>query len=114
MMERTFNFADETISVENLDDGSHVVKVGPDGTRILAYIVDGKLARYAAEDATGNRKSMLSITQESSDSVQPIIPGETAGLACMICYHDENIGAEVCYGVVECPPVPSPDELKGP
>jgi hypothetical protein len=112
MMERTFNFTDETISVESLEDGSHVVKVGPDGTRIMAYIVDGKLARYAAEDATGKRKSLLSITQESSDSVQPIIPGETAGFSCMICYHDETAGAEVCYGVVECPPFPPPNEFK--
>ena len=43
MAERTFTFSDETISIENLDDGSHVVKVGRDGTKILAYIVDGKL-----------------------------------------------------------------------
>ena len=114
MMERTFNFTNETISVENLDDGSHVVKAGPDGTRILAYIVDGTLARYAAEDATGNRKALLNITQESADSVQPIIPGETAGFACQVCYHDDSIGAVVCYGVVECPPVPPPDELLRP
>jgi hypothetical protein len=114
MMERTFNFMNETISVENLDDGSHVVKAGPDGTRILAYIVDGKVARYAAEDAEGNRKALLSIAQESSDSVTPIIPGEAAGFECQVCYHDEVAGAVVCYGVVECPPVPPQNELIGP
>ena len=116
MMERTFNFTDEVISVENLDDGSHVVKVGPDGTRILAYIKDGKVARYAAEDATGNRKPLLSITQESSDPVTTlagteIIPGVNAGFACQICYFDANFGVIVCYGV-ECPPVPPPPEIK--
>ena len=67
MMERTFNFTNETISVENLDDGSHVVKVGPDGTKILAYIVNGKLARYTAEDTTGNRKALLSIRLGSAN-----------------------------------------------
>jgi hypothetical protein len=111
MMERTFTFTNETISVENLDDGSHIVKVGPDGTRILAYIEDGKVARYAAEDSTGNRKRVLSISQESSDSVEPIIPGETAGIACMICYSDESAGAVVCYGAVECPPFIGPEKM---
>jgi hypothetical protein len=114
MAERTFTFSVETISIENLDDGSHVVKVGRDGTKILAYIVDGKLARYAAEDAAGNRKALLNITQESADSVQPILPGEAAGFECQVCYFDEVAGAVVCHGVVECPPVPPPDELKGP
>jgi hypothetical protein len=114
MTERTFAFSNETIAVENLGDGSHVVKVGRDGTKILAYIADGKLARYAAEDASGNRKALLNLTQESADSVQPILPGETAGFACQVCYDDEVAGAVVCYGVVECPPVPPPDEIKGP
>jgi hypothetical protein len=112
MMERTFTFTNETISVENLDDGSHVVKVAPDGTRILAYIVDGKVARYAAEDSSGNRKPLLGITMESSDSFEPIFPGiEPVGIACMICYDDPDAGAVVCYGAVECPPFPQPDRV---
>jgi len=113
MMERTFTFTDETISVKNLDDGSHVVKVGPDGTKISAYIADGKVARYAAEDSAGNRKPLLNISQESSDEVEPIIPGETVGFACRICYFDENIHGVVCYGVVECPSFPTDPKIMG-
>lgn len=112
MREKTFVFADEAISVENRDDGSHVVKVAPDGTKILAYLVDGKVARYTAEDSSGNSKPLLGITAESSDSFRPIIPGGvTEGIACMVCYHDEVAGAVVCYGVVECPPFTGPETL---
>jgi hypothetical protein len=115
MVERTFNFADETISVENLDDGSHVVKVAPDGTKILAYIEDGKLARYAAEDSKGNRKPLVVIIQESSDlpgdtSFNPIIPGKS-GSGCNLCYFDESAGTVVCYGTVECPPNVGPVKM---
>ena len=99
------------ISAENLDDGTHVVKVTPDGTKILAYIVDGRVARYAAEDSSGNHKQLLGITTASSDSFKPIFPDVTEGIACMICYHDESAGAVVCYGTVECPPFVGPEKL---
>jgi hypothetical protein len=111
MMERTFVFADEAISVESRDDGSHVVKMTPDGTKIMAYVVNGKVARYTAEDSSGKSKPLLGITAESSDSYKLIFPGVTEGIACMICYHDEAAGAVVCYGAVECPPFTGPETL---
>ncbi len=111
MMERTFTFVDETISVDNRDDGSHVVKVAPDGTKILAYLANGKVTRYAAEDSSGNSKPLLSITAESPDLFKSIIPGITEDIPCMVCYHDEAVGAVICYQLIECPPFTGPEKL---
>jgi hypothetical protein len=107
MTERTFTFtlANETISAEKLDDGSHVVKEGPDGTKILAYIENGELARYTAEDSEGNRKPLLSIARDIPGEGDTVIPVDSG--SCMICYFDKSIGAVFCY-TSKCPASTAP------
>jgi hypothetical protein len=98
MQQRTFAYTNEKISVENLGDGRHVVKVTPGGAKIVAYISDGNVTRYEAEDAEGNRQSVLGITPESSDThVSP------DGL-CEVCTFDATFGIVFCYTVIDCPP----------
>ena len=98
MTERTFTFTNEMISVEDLDDGRHVVKTTPGGAKILAYVSDGKAARYEAEDANGDRQQLLVITPDSSDT--HITPDGF----CEVCTFDEFAGSVICYTVLDCPP----------
>jgi hypothetical protein len=98
MLQRTFNFVDESISTEDLGNGRHVVKVTPGGARILAYVSDGTLSHYEAEDASGDRQPLFSIVPDSADS--HVTPD---GL-CEICTFDATFGGVFCYTVLECPP----------
>jgi hypothetical protein len=104
MTQKTFNFTDERISLENLGDGRHVVKLTPGGTKILAYISDGKVTRYEAEDSMGNRQTLFSISLDMPDSrvvSTGFIPGTEL---CQVCVYEEAFDSVICYGVLECPP----------
>ena len=105
MRQRTFNYTEESISVENLEDGRHVVKVTPGGAKILAYISDGEVTRYEAEDAEGNPQAVFGIMPSSDSHLTP------DGL-CEICTFDSTAGAVFCYTILDCPP--PIDVTKGP
>ena len=106
MTQRTFNFTNERISVENLRDGRHVVKETPGGTKILAYVSDGAVVRYEAEDSAGNRQQLLGISPDSSDAEM------TPDGLCEVCTYDATFDTVFCYTVLECPP--PLETLKGP
>ena len=97
-----FIFTNERISLENLGDGRHVVKVTPSKTKILAYIVDGKVTRYEAEDKMGNRQPLLSISQDIPD--RSLIPGVFGDGFCQVCTYDAVYDSILCYTLIECPP----------
>jgi hypothetical protein len=63
MEERTFRL--ESFSSEKLTDGRHVVKESPGGTKILAYVENGKITRYEAEDSSGNPRSVFLVKQST-------------------------------------------------
>lgn len=108
MTQKTFTFTNERISSENRADGRHVVQVTPGGTKILASIVGGEITQYEAEDATGNYRSLFSVSQlipPGSHIVDPGFPGTTDSI-CWVCTDDID-GSVFCYQI-ECPPVPPP------
>ena len=49
----------ESFSSENLLDGRRVVRESPQGTRILAYVENGKITRYEAEGSSGNSRPVF-------------------------------------------------------
>lgn len=109
MTQKTFTFTEERISAENRDNGRQIMKVTPGGTKILAYILNGEITQYEAEDATGGRRTLFSVSQ--------ILPSgghlvDTGGDFCWVCVDDADFGI-FCYQV-ECPPVPPPDQVLGP
>jgi hypothetical protein len=106
MKERTFVYNDERISVKNLGDGRHVVKVTPGGAKIIAYISDGKATRYEAENASGDRQALFGIFPDSADA------HVTPDGFCEVCTFDEFAGAVICYTLLECPP--PIDQKQGP
>jgi hypothetical protein len=111
MTQKTFTFTNERISSENLDNGRQVVKVTPGGTNILAYIVNGKITRYEAEDSTGNSRALFSISQSIPDGghlVDTGFPFSSAAGDCWICSDDADFGI-LCYQVW-CPDIPPPPE----
>ena len=98
MRQRIFTYTNESISVENLSDGRNVVKVTPGGAKIVAYISNGSVTRYEAEDATGNRQSLFGIIPDSSDT------RVTPDGFCEVCTFDESFGSVFCYTTIDCPP----------
>lgn len=103
MAERTFNFTNERISAErisseHLADGRHVVKVTPEGVKILATIVKGKITSYEAEDDAGYQRSLFIVRERT-----PAPRGETTTFEspipsdlCWICV-DSGFGSPICY-----------------
>ena len=58
----------ESFSSANFTDGRQVVKVSPGGTKILAYVENGKVTRYEAEDSTGNSRSVYLVKESVPDT----------------------------------------------
>ena len=107
MIHKKFNFSDERISSENLTDGCHVVKVTPSGTKLLAYVVDGKITRYEAGEEAGNQPLVFSVSV-TTDKGQ--IFGMGSG--CFTCIDEGGDIGVVCFDV-PCPP-PSPEMVHPP
>lgn len=107
MVEMTFNFSDDKVSVEALSDGRHVVMETPGGAKIFAYVSGGKASRYEAEDPTGNRQQLFVVHPDSAD--ERITPD---GL-CMVCTFETDSASVICVPVIDCPPDVGPD-LEGP
>lgn len=105
MAEITFEASDDKLSVEGLDDGRHVVKETPGGTKIVAYVSDGKASRYEAEDPAGERQQLFVMRPDSADP--QISPDGT----CLICRYEPAFNSVFCYTVIECPPFVGPEPL---
>jgi hypothetical protein len=91
MEERTFRL--ESFSSKDLTDGRHVVKVSPGGTKILAYVENGKIARYEAQDSAGNPRSVL-LVKESAPGAPENLSGASfelpfSGIWDWVCVFDD-------------------------
>jgi len=64
MEERTFRL--DSFSSEKLVDGCQVVAQSPQGTKILAYVENGKIVGYEAEDSSGNPRPVFLVKQSAN------------------------------------------------
>jgi hypothetical protein len=86
MEERTFRL--ESFSSENLPDGRQVVRESPQGTRIVAYVENGKITRYEAEDSSGNSRPVFLMKQsEAAESAGFDLP--LSGIWDWVCVLDD-------------------------
>jgi hypothetical protein len=56
----------ESFPAENPPDGRPVVRDRPQGTRILAYVENGKITRYEAADSSGNSRPVFLMKQSQA------------------------------------------------
>lgn len=63
MEERTFRL--DSFSSEKLADGRQVVAQSPQGTKILAYVENGKIAGYEAEDSSGDPRPVFLVKRSA-------------------------------------------------
>jgi hypothetical protein len=70
MKERAFQL--ESFSSADLTDGRQVVKVSPGGTKILAYVENGKITRYEAEDSAANPRPVLLVKALTPDAPEKL------------------------------------------
>ncbi len=108
MEERTFQL--ESFSEEKLTDGRQVVNVSPGGTKILAYIENGKITRYEAEDSAGNPRSVFLVKESAPGTREHLASANLelplAGIwdwvcvlddVMMYCVHDSASGGPVFF-----------------
>jgi hypothetical protein len=86
MEERTFHL--DSFSSENLPDGRQVVKESPEGTKILAYVENGKITRYEAEDSSGNPRSVF-LMKQSEPAVSAALDLPLSGIWDYVCVLDD-------------------------
>lgn len=91
MEEKAFRL--ESFSSKDLTDGQHVVKVSPGGTKILAYVENGKITRYEAEDSAGNPRSVF-LVKESAAGASENLRSESfdlphSGIWDWVCVFDD-------------------------
>jgi hypothetical protein len=82
------SFRLESFSSENLPDGRQVVKESPEGTKILAYVENGKITRYEAEDSSGNSRSVF-LMKQSAPAVSASLDLPFDGIWDWVCVLDD-------------------------
>lgn len=108
MRQQTINHADEKISLTDLSDGRQVVMKTPGDVRIYAEVSNGEVTGFTAEDAAGERQSLLALVPDSADAHM-----SPDGL-CEVCTYDATFDSVMCYTLIECPPPFEKVKVKGP
>ncbi|WP_141842624.1 hypothetical protein [Humibacillus xanthopallidus] len=78
----------ESFSSEDLPDGLQVVKESPEGTKILAYVENGRITRYEAEDSSGNPRSVF-LMKQSAPAVSASLDLPFSGIWDWVCVLDD-------------------------
>lgn len=78
----------ESFSSADLPGGRHVVGESPEGTKILAYVEDGRISRYEAEDSGGNPRSVF-LMQQSAPAVSVSLDLPLSDIVDWVCVLDD-------------------------